>query len=92
MADHSIEFRDPPPSGRSPGAGPSHFWLEVADMCRARPGEWACVGEWVENYASTIKSGRLTAFRGGGFEATSRSDGALKGRATIYVRYVGDAS
>lgn len=80
-----VEFVDLPPRRNSSRDA------DVAEACRARPGEWALLGEFVSSKAAQIKSGTTAAFRpAGDFDATTRRvDGNPAGRTNIYVRYVG---
>lgn len=80
-----IEFRDPPPDGRS-----SMDWEPIAEALRGRPGEWALVRtKSGASQAGAINNGRVAALRPiGAFRAISRSDG--DGTCDIYARYVGE--
>jgi hypothetical protein len=65
----------------------SDVWVEEATRLRARPGEWAYLGERISEaaaamLASGIRHGTLKAFRDGEYEA--RSTGTA-----VYARYVG---
>jgi hypothetical protein len=60
---------------------------KLADTLRAKPGEWANLGERSSSVAYNIRKGQGAFAPEGSFEATTR---ATKGnRALVYVRYIG---
>lgn len=83
-----IEFRDPP-ARLTRGRPVSPKWLAIAEALRARPGEWAYVGNHYTSKAAEIKQGRLCAFRpAGSFDAVARN--VANSRGDLYVCYIGD--
>lgn len=86
-----IEWVDPPPTRH--GRHGSSQLAVFADALRAHPDQWALLRRNVA--PNTVSHWRRSAaFRGGGFEFTSRQGDNERGRADIYGRYVGvrDAS
>jgi len=88
-----IRWEDPPParSRRSAGVGHSRY-SALADQLRARPGQWAMVGEKPGadgGLATHIRMGQMLCFSpAGDFDATSRR---VDGVTRVYARYLGDA-
>lgn len=81
-----LVFEGPPP----PRASRPEL-REVAQALRARPGEWARVGQFVQAdmLAANIKRGKPVVFAPkGSFEAVSRR---INGEFFLYARYVGEA-
>jgi hypothetical protein len=75
------------PDGLPDPLSTSHTSLQhqgIAVMLRSRPGTWARIGSLSASYVSTIRQGRIAAYRpGGSYEAQ-----AVNGQ--VYARYVGD--
>jgi len=89
-------IQNPPPanSGRPASNGQSVRidWYEVADLAKANPGEWIKVDGLAHSAnAYQVRTAHLVAFRpAGAFEATLRNrDKEQKGRAELYVRFIG---
>ena len=84
MAD--IKWGTPPQPDHGPGS--TRFLAEAAAL-RERPGEWALIsGSEGIKYPSNIPG--YAAFKGGGFEFTSRRRG--DGMADVYARFVGEVA
>jgi hypothetical protein len=83
----------PPEAVRTGGRKGSAEWQAVADVLRARPGEWAHIAEGTNGgIAGSIKNGVLVAFRPrGDFEAVQRRDSDDSTRWDVWARYVGTA-
>jgi hypothetical protein len=67
-------------------------WTEVAEQCRANPGEWHLVAEDApHSFYVSVRQGGVTAVRPSvGFEVTTRNnhrDEDGRRRADLYLRY-----
>ena len=88
-ANPDISWEAPPEPAGGAKAG---VWSPIAAAVKKRPGQWAKVRTYsgsasARNIASHINKGRIAAFDGGGYEATSRTN--HDGTYSIYLRYVG---
>jgi hypothetical protein len=70
---------------------PAAHWMQIAEVCRQRPGMWLPVqiGSLTVNrhrqVPKEIRSGQLFAFREGRWDAACRN-------GQLYVRYLGEAT
>ena len=81
-----------PPEKRQ-GIARDGKWHAVAESLRSRPGEWAMVSGdagVLASYVTLAKTGGLSGFTAGEFEATGRK--REDGRFDLYVRYIGEVS
>lgn len=75
-----------PDSNLRNGPAPASHWLQVADACRANPGQWLPVTighlkvDRHRGVPSDISHGRLAAFRGGNFAGAFRNN-------QLYIRF-----
>lgn len=89
-----VRWEDPPPHGnaRRDRGG----WGIVAEALKARPGEWAVIGEGVKHGTAGALVTRITRGQrawwspAGAFEARGRA--GTDGLVTVYARYVGEPS
>lgn len=85
MTNDKIEWvEQPPPDLR--GRRAVRWEGEVAEML-ANPGRWMVIRNASLSTSHGMRTGRLSAFKDGGFEVTSRNQ--KDGRCDLYVRYVG---
>ena len=93
-----LVWEDPPAPIK--GSAKWHRYADVAESLKAKPGQWARVGEFTQpsqagGLSSRIKSGRDAFCPRGSFESTMRtikSDRAGQRIIRVYARYVGDIS
>lgn len=84
----NVVFRDPSPDGRTKG---QRDWRAIFDSLRERPGEWGVVAEAaLPVLAGQIRRGMYGGAEPGEFEAVSRREDNVQGKANIYARYVGE--
>lgn len=82
----AVTFTKPPePKG---GRVESKRNMEIADLLRSKPGEWALIaeGESSDGLAVRIRSGRAKSFAQGVWESASRKN--AEGTIDIYARFV----
>lgn len=82
----SFVFEEPP--AQRGGAGESPRNKEIAEALRARPNEWALVGENEKNdgLAARIRSGKAKSFAEGKWQAKTRRN--EDNTVNIWARYV----
>lgn len=88
-----IVWEDPPPQAGGASSSGRGKWEDVFDELRKHPGKWAKISDdAAPSLATTIAKGEAKGCEPGEFEAVSRRNGRIDGRAHIYARYVGEAS
>lgn len=78
-----------PPIQRGPN--PGHDWTAVAAKLRKHPGQWFEVARFnvSTNQVWRIKTGANPAFRGGEWDAVTRTE---DGQRVLYVCYLGESA
>jgi hypothetical protein len=88
MSSNNVPILEAPPA--NPRRLRDNRYAASAELAWSRPGEWVRMpGSYGPSVAWMVRNGRLAAFRGGVWEATSRSTDADRTRYDVWIRYLG---